>query len=89
MARPDKVTRTLKETRITALVVNIQNGETTDYTALFPKPFKNDEKALKAVNAIIDSGLKAVAIRKTETVETLYEMSLETFMLNAKKVEKR
>ena len=89
MARADKVTRTFKTAKVTAMVVDTTNGTVKDYTAVFPKPFKDDEKALKALNNMLDDGLRAVAIKGTEIIETLYEMTAETFLLHANAVEKR
>lgn len=90
MARVPMVTRTIKGTRITVMCLNVVEGEPFNETVEFPEVFKNEDKALKAVKARIDTDeVKAVHIVDTEVFETLYGMTEEDFLLNAKQLPPR
>ena len=85
MARASMVTRTMKTTKVIALVVNVDSQEVFTKEVLLAGTY-DDEKALaKALNkAINDSANKFVAVRSTEVFETLYGMDENEFISKAK-----
>ncbi len=90
MARVPMVTRTIKGTRITVMCLNVTEAEPFNETVEFPEVFKNADEALKAVKARIDTDeVKAVHIVGSEVFKTLYGMTEEEFLLNAKQLPPR
>lgn len=88
MARKRVVSRTIKALEVTALCVNIQDGEPFNSTHTVPL-LKKDADILKAVQEKLDASenpaLKAVHIVDRKETEALYEMSEEDFIAAATK----
>lgn len=85
MARLPMVTRTIQTTRCTVLCMDISIGEGCNTEVTLPRTYKDDAHLLKAVKKVIDTdNLKAVHIVGHEVCETLYGMTEQDFIANAK-----
>lgn len=81
MARKRMITRTIIATEATALCLNIETGEAENHVYTVSGKFDDNEKLLKAVQAVGDTEtLKVVTIVDSKQVETLYGMPEQDFM---------
>lgn len=85
MARKPMVTRTIVTTKVTLMCLNIQTGEPFNEVLTLPRTYNDDKKLLKVVQETFDTDeKKAVHIVGKEEIETLYGMSEQEFIQNAK-----
>lgn len=81
MARVKNITRTLKITRVTALMLNVETAEPFNETFNLEGTFKNDEAILKALKkGYEDEVCKVVYIVDTEVITKKLSMSLQFFI---------
>ena len=89
MARKPMVTRTIITTKANVLCLNIITGEPFNKVVTLPRTYKDDKSLLKMVSAVINNDeQKAVHIVDKEEIETLYGMSEQDFIENAKILDK-
>ena len=84
--RARKVTRTIKATEATLMVVDVSTAEVQNVTVTLPYEFKSDEDIMKHINktsGIVADGLKAVAVVDFYVTEQLYGMSEQDFIKHA------
>lgn len=85
MARKPMVTRTIITTKVTVLCLDINAAEPFNETVTLPRTYKDDKKLLKSVEEVINTEeVKAVHIVDKKEIETLYGMSEQDFINNAK-----
>ena len=85
MARVPMVTRTITVTEITALCLNIETAEPFSKTVTLSGTFKDEKAMMKAAEKVINSDTeKTVHIVYSEEIETLYGMTEQEFIENAK-----
>lgn len=85
MARVPMVTRTIVTTKANVLCLDIVNGEPFNRDVVLPRTYKDEKSLMKAVSALIDNeSEKAVHVVSSEEIETLYGMSEQDFINNAK-----
>lgn len=84
MARVPMVTRTIVATKITALCLNIETGESFNETVTVSGTFKDERSMLKAAEKLINTETeRAVHIVFSEEIETLYGMTEQEFIQSA------
>lgn len=85
MARKPMVTRTIITTKVTVLCLDINAAEPFNETVTLPRTYKDDKKLLKSVEEVINTEeVKAVHIVDKKEIETLYGMTEQDFINNAK-----
>lgn len=85
MARIPMVTRTITTTKVSVLCLDVQTVEPFNKEVILPRTFKDDKKLFKKVEELVNNDdVKAVHIVAKEEVETLYGMSEQEFIENAK-----
>lgn len=85
MARKPMVTRTIITTKVIVLCLNVNSAEPFNETVTLPRTYKDDKKLLKSVEEVINTDtVKAVHIVDKKEIETLYGMSEQDFINNAK-----
>ena len=85
MARIPMVTRTITTTKVSVLCLDVQSVEPFNKEVILPRTFKDDKKLFKKVEELVNNDdVKAVHIVAKEEVETLYGMSEQEFIENAK-----
>lgn len=89
MARKPMITRTVITTKATVLCVNTVAEETVTQVVEVPRTYTDDKKLLNAVKGALDDTIIPVKVILTETVETLYGMTEQDFIMNAKKLPPR
>ena len=85
MARVPMVTRTITTTKATVMCLDVTKGE--PFTEVFPLPrtYKDDKALLKQVIKMYETDtVKPVHIVSVEEVETLYGMTEQEFIEQAK-----
>jgi uncharacterized protein YjgD (DUF1641 family) len=81
MARVKNITRTLKITRVTALLLNVETAEPFNETFNLEGTFKNDESILKALKKEYETEeCKIVHIVATEVITRTLSMPLQSFI---------
>lgn len=89
MARVPSVTRTITTTKVNALCLNLETTEPFNQVVILPRTFKDDKKLDKALSDLINNDTtKFVHAVDTEVVETLYGMTEQEFITNAKILDK-
>ena len=84
------ITRTITTTEVNALCLNIETAEPFNKSISIPGVFTNKSKLEKAVSKVINNETeKFVHIVDEHTLQTLYGMSEETFIANAKTLPPR
>lgn len=84
MARIPMVTRTIVETKVNVMCLDVQAGEPLNISVTVPRTYKDDEALLKKVKPLVESEtVKAVHIVDKEEIETLYGMSEQNFIEHA------
>lgn len=82
--REKMVTRSMKVTNATVLMVNLETQQTETQVVSMPNVYKDDTKLMKAlVKSYEGSNLKPVHVSETNVVEKLYGMSEKAFMDSA------
>lgn len=85
MARKPMVTRTIITTKVIVLCLDINSAEPFNETVTLPRTYKDDKKLLKSVEEVINTDyVKAVHIVDKKEIETLYGMTEQDFINNAK-----
>lgn len=85
MARKPMVTRTIITTKVTVLCLDVNSAEPFNKTVTLPRTYKDDKKLLKSVEEVINTdNVKAVHIVDKKEIETLYGMTEQDFINNAK-----
>ena len=85
MARKPMVTRTIVTTKANVLCMDLKKVEPFNKEVVLPRTYKDDKKLLKAVEEVVNTDeVKAVHVVAKEEVETLYGMSEQDFISNAK-----
>lgn len=85
MARKPMVTRTITTTKVIVLCLDVNSAEPFNETVTLPRTYKDDKKLLKSVEEVINTDyVKAVHIVDKKEIETLYGMTEQDFINNAK-----
>ena len=85
MARVPMVTRTIITTKVNVMCLDVNAGEPFNKVVTVPRTYKDNEALLKKVKPLIETdSVKAVHIVDTEEIETLYGMTEQEFIQNAK-----
>lgn len=85
MARKPMVTRTIITTKVIVLCLDINSAEPFNETVTLPRTYKDDKKLLKSAEEVINSDtVKAVHIVDKKEIETLYGMTEQDFINNAR-----
>lgn len=85
MARVPMVTRTVTTTKVNAMCVDTTKGEVCNVSTTLPRTYNDDLKLLKKVKEQLETEtLKVVQIVDKLENETLYGMSEQEFINNAK-----
>lgn len=85
MARKPMVTRTIITTKVIVLCLDVNSAEPFNETVTLPRTYKDDKKLLKTVEEVINTDtVKAVHIVDKKEIETLYGMTEQDFINNAK-----
>lgn len=85
MARKPMVTRTIITTKVNVLCLDVNSAEPFNETVTLPRTYKDDKKLLKSVEEVINTDtVKAVHIVDKKEIETLYGMTEQDFINNAK-----
>ena len=85
MARVPMVTRTVTTTTVNAMCVDTTKGEVCNVSTTLPRTYNDDLKLLKKVKEQLETDtLKVVQIVDKYEDETLYGMSEQDFINNAK-----
>ena len=85
MARVPQVTRTITTTKVTAMVVNVAQGETETRSYVLPRTYKDDKAVLKQLQKTYDNDdVKVVHVLDTKEENTLYGMTEQEFIEHAK-----
>lgn len=84
MGKTPMITRTIQNTEVNVLCMDIKQGEPFNTTVTLPRTYKDNAATLKAAAAVIDNeDTKAVHIVASEVKETLYGMKETDFIANA------
>lgn len=84
MARQPMVTRTILTTTVKALCVDINSKSTCEQEFILPRNYKDDSAIMKALAKVDTGALKVVHVIASEVNETLYGMTEDVFIANAK-----
>lgn len=85
MARKPMVTRTITTTKVNVLCLDITKAEPFNKEVVLPRTYKDEKKLFKRVEEVVNVGdTKAVHIVDKSEVETLYGMTEQDFIDNAK-----
>jgi LytS/YehU family sensor histidine kinase len=85
MARKPMVTRTIVTTKVNVLCLDIKSSEPFNKVVTLPRTYKDEKMLLKKVEEVVNTDdVKAVHIVDKEEVETLYGMTEQDFITNAK-----
>ena len=89
MAKATKITRTITTTKADILCVNAETEEMYVETVSLPRTFKNDAEILKAAKKKLETDtVKPIAVKGAVIDSKLYAIDEETFIANAKIIEK-
>lgn len=82
--RKRMITRAMKVTQATTLMVNIETQATETLTISMPSTYKDDNALMKAITKAYEGGsLKPVHVMASTVIEKLYGMSEKDFLDNA------
>ncbi len=85
MAKEAMVTRTIITTKVNVLCLDIVKAEPFNKSLTLAGTFKDEKTLMKAVsNAINNENQKAVHVVDAQNIETLYGMTEDDFIKNAK-----
>ena len=89
MARKPMVTRTITNTKVNVLCMDIRSAEPFNKVITLPRTYKDDKTLMKIVNEVMETeNIKAVHIVDKEEVETLYGMTEQEFIEKADVLDK-
>lgn len=84
MARIPMVTRTITTTKAKVMCLNTETGSVETVEVLLPRTYKDEAALLKVAKKQLENDkVKAVHVVSTETLETLYGMTEEDFIVAA------
>ena len=84
MPRPNLVTRTIKSTKVTALVCDVENFTTATKEFTLPRTYPDTDTILKVLQKKYSTEIdKVVKVISTEVCEALYGMREEDFIEHA------
>lgn len=84
MAKEAMITRTIITTEAVIMTVDLTTQEVADLTITLPRTYKDDNALLKqAEKTEALAGKKAVLVKSSTTVETLYGMTESDFIAHA------
>lgn len=90
MARERMITRTIKETNVSVMCVDVTIGEVFTYDYVLTGEFQKNEDIMKALKKEHETAdFKLVNIQSVETVEKLYGMAEADFIKLAKELPPR
>lgn len=90
MARVPQVTRTITTTKVVAMVVNTQLGETETKEYVLPRTYKDNASVLKQLQKTFDTeDIKVVKVLTTTEENTLYGMTEQKFIEHAEVLPER
>lgn len=85
MARIPMVTRTIQTTKANVLCLNIVEGEPFNKEVILPRTYKDERSMMKVVESMVNTDeVRAVHVVDTVVEETLYGMTEQEFISNAK-----
>lgn len=85
MARKPMITRTITITQVNVLCLNLTSTEPFNKVVTLPRTYKDNKTLMKKVAELVDNEEeKAVNIVDQKEVETLYGMTEQEFIENAK-----
>lgn len=85
MAREALITRTVEATKVTVLGLDVTAAEPENKTYYLPGKFKDEQKLLKKVKKEFETDtFKIATIVSSEVVSTLYGITVDDFIKNAK-----
>lgn len=85
MARTPMVTRTFVTTKAIIMCLDVEAGEPFNKEVTLPRTYKDEKALLKKVKPLVETDtIKAVHVVDTEEVETLYGMTEQEFIENAR-----
>ena len=88
MARKPMITRTITTTQVNVLCLNLTTTEPFNKVVTLPRTYKDEKTLMKKVSELVDSKEeKAVHIVEHKEVETLYGMTEQEFIENAKELD--
>ena len=87
--RERMVTRTIMTTKVTVLCADALAGEMFEKELTLPRTYKDNKALMKAVSKVVDidtddEKIKAVLVKASEEIETLYGMTELDFINTAK-----
>ena len=89
MPRKNRITRTMKTTKVSVLCLNVVSAEPENINVTVPRTYPDEKSLMKVVRSMIETDdLKAVKIVDTEIVETLYGLDEELFLKYAEPIER-
>jgi hypothetical protein len=90
MARETMVTRTITTTKAVVLCLELVKAEPFNETVILPRTYKDEKQLMKAISKVVDNdNQKAVHVVSTEIIETLYGMTEQEFINQAKALPPR
>lgn len=85
MAREALITRTVEATKVDVLGLDINTAEPENRTYYLPGKFKDEKKLLNKVKKEFETDdFKVATIVSSEVVSTLYGITVDDFIKNAK-----
>ena len=85
MARKPMVTRTITTTKVNVLCLDVESAEPFNKVVTLPRTYKDSKKLLKAIEELVNNdSVKAVHVVDKEEIETLYGMTEQDFITNAR-----
>lgn len=88
MARPKMITRTVKYTNATAMILNIETAEPYNRTFKLPGTYKNEKDMLDAIALDLPADERAVTIVDTDVCTQLMGVTEADFLSIAHEVVK-
>lgn len=86
--RNKMVTRSMKVTVATTLMVNLETQATETIEVNMPNTYKDDKALMKALNKAYEgTSTKPVHVISSSVIEKLYGMSEKTFLDNAQELD--
>lgn len=87
--RKPQVTRTINSTSVVAICLDVENSQAYEGEFNIPGIVRDEKKMLKALANKMPAGHRAVSIKSSQLVKTLYGMPEETFLEHAHQLPPR
>lgn len=81
------MTKTITQTKATVAIYNIKTKEVTEKVFTFAGSGDAEITLKRKITPLLEKSEKFVAISETETVQTTYQMDLDTFVKYATEVK--